>query len=66
MQLTISSVDYSPDDLYDQVPLVVELIREIPGDDRPDYWLGKLREPVHWVRDNLPKEILISTSVPAG
>lgn len=57
MQLTISSVDYAPEDLYEQVPLVVELLRELPGDDRPDYWLGELQEPVQWLRDNLPNVI---------
>ncbi|MGE0358850.1 MAG: hypothetical protein AB7P08_18245 [Burkholderiales bacterium] len=57
MQLTITSVDYAPGDLYDQVPLVVDLIREIPGDDRPDYWLGSLRAPIRWLVDNHIREV---------
>src|SRR5262249_49816159 len=30
-------------DLYEQVPIVVNLIRQMPGDDREDYWLGVLK-----------------------
>ncbi len=52
MELTISSVDYAPDDLCDQLPLRVALLRELPGPDRPDYWLGALVEPVRWVSDH--------------
>jgi hypothetical protein len=57
MQLTISSVDYAPEDLYDQVPIVVDLIRQIPGDDRPDYWIAKVQKPISWLKDNIPHEI---------
>lgn len=57
MQLTITSVDYAPEDLYEQVPLVVDMIREIPGDDRPDYWLGSLRTPIRWLVDNHIREV---------
>jgi len=42
MQLTVTSVDYAPDELYGQVPFVVNLLRQMPGSDRPDYWLGSV------------------------
>jgi len=57
MQLTITSVDYAPEDLYEQVPIVVDLIREIPGHDRPDYWLGTLRTPLRWLVQNHVHEV---------
>jgi hypothetical protein len=57
MQLTITSVDYAPEDLYDQVPILVDLIRELPGPDRPDYWLGSLRTPLRWLVENRAREI---------
>ncbi|HEB90028.1 MAG TPA: hypothetical protein ENI85_10690 [Deltaproteobacteria bacterium] len=57
MQLSIASVDYAPEDLYDQVPLVVDLLRELPGPDRPDYWIGRLAKPVSWLADNQTTEI---------
>lgn len=57
MQLTISLVDYAPGDLYDQVPIVADLIREIPGEDRPDYWIAKVQHPITWLKDNIPQEI---------
>ena len=57
MRLTITSVDYAPEDLDEQVPLVVDLIREIRGDDRPDYWLGVVRPPVRWLVDDHVREV---------
>ncbi|WP_150050587.1 hypothetical protein [Methylomonas rhizoryzae] len=57
MELTITSVDYAPEELYDQVPIVVKLLREIPGEDRPDYWLGEAKNPIKWIHENHEKEI---------
>jgi hypothetical protein len=52
MKITIDSVDYAPDDLYDQVPIVAWLTRQVPGDDRPDYWLCELVRPISWATPN--------------
>ena len=57
MQLTVTSVDYAPEELYEQTPFVVDLLREIPGPDRPDYWLGKLQRPIRWLDNNLERQI---------
>ena len=57
MELTITGVDFAPDDLYEQTPFVVDLLRELPGDDRPDYWLGELRTPIRWLQDDHEREI---------
>jgi len=57
MQLAISSVDYAPEDLYGQVPIVAQLIRELPGDDRPDYWLACVARPIRWIADNIERSI---------
>lgn len=57
MELTITSVDYAPEELYDQTPLVVHLIKELPGDDRPDYWLGEVKTPIKWLHENHEKKI---------
>jgi len=57
MQLTVTSVDYAPDELYGQVPIVVNLLRQMPGSDRPDYWLGSVTPPLHWVVDGVGREI---------
>jgi hypothetical protein len=57
MQLTITSVDYAPGELHDQVPIIVKLLREIPGDDRPDYWLGEVQNPIRWIVNNHEKQI---------
>lgn len=50
MQLTVTSVDYAPEELHDQVPFVVNLLRPLPGPDRPDYWLGELPKTLFWNR----------------
>ncbi len=57
MQLTITTVDYAPEDLYEQVPFVVDLIRQVPGNDRPDYWVGALQVPIRWLVDNQVREV---------
>ena|ERR1700730_1958608 len=57
MQLVISSIDYAPEDLYEQAPIVAELIRELPGDDRPDYWLAKTQRPIKWIKDSVERHI---------
>lgn len=57
MELTIVSVDYAPHELEEQTPIVVKLLREIPGDDRPDYWLGKVKIPIRWIYHNQEREI---------
>jgi len=49
MELTIRGLAFKSGDRSDDVPLTITLIREIPGPDRPDYWLGELRQPLHWV-----------------
>lgn len=51
VELTIEDVDFAPPDLYGQVPIVVGLIRAIPGHDGTDYWLGSARTPVFWSRE---------------
>jgi hypothetical protein len=57
MELTIISVDYAPEELYEQTPIVVKLLKELPGDDRPDYWLGKVKTPLLWIHENQEKKI---------
>lgn len=57
MQLTIVSVDYAPEELYGQTPLVIDLLREIPGPDRPDYWLGRAVKPIIWLDENIERQI---------
>jgi hypothetical protein len=57
MRLTISDIDSAPPDLEAQAPFTVELLRELPGPDRPDYWLGRLRRPLKWNRDGETVEV---------
>ncbi len=57
MQLTITSVDYAPRELDQQTPIVVDLLKELPGDDRPDYWLGVTTKPIRWISENIEREV---------
>jgi hypothetical protein len=52
MELTITSVDYAPPELNEQVPFKAKIVRMLPGPDRPDYWLGELESPLFWIQDN--------------
>ena len=57
MRLTISAVDYAPEELHAQTPFEVELLRMLPGPDRPDYWLGSLATPLLWKHDGSNHQI---------
>ena len=48
MELRLRSLDFAKGDRSEEIPLNVTLLYMIPGPDRPDYWLGRLREPLHW------------------
>jgi hypothetical protein len=56
-QISIGSVDYAPAELDEQVPLRGSLLKEVPGDDRPDYWIVKLDRPVSWLKDGTARQI---------
>lgn len=51
MNAEILSVDFAPEDLYPQVPFAAELVRRLPGPDRPDYWLAQLAHPIAFAHD---------------
>ncbi len=48
MRLKVTSLDTGPEGLYAQTPFEAELLRQIPGPDRPDYWLARLPNPIEW------------------
>lgn len=50
MEILVDDVDYAPSDLERQTPFRARLIRQLPGSDRPDYWLAELAEPISWRR----------------
>ena len=63
MLIRVTEVDSAPEDLYVQVPFEIELLRQISGPDRPDYWLGKLTSPLKWVTDgnsNLVTHVVVA------
>jgi hypothetical protein len=74
MKISIHSLDSAPDELYEQLPLEAVLLREIPGSDRPDYWIAELQTPVIWNRDGALQSVthlvvvarLVGTSIVAG
>jgi hypothetical protein len=54
MKLTITSVDYAPEELSGQVPLSVTLMRPLPSSvpNRVGAWLGVFDRPVRWTNEN--------------
>lgn len=53
----MTSVEYNPPELTDQVPFSLALERLIAGPDRPDYWLGRLDAPLRWIDDNQERKV---------
>lgn len=41
IKLRLIDCDYAPEDMEKQLPVSCQLIRMIPGNDRPDYWIAK-------------------------
>jgi hypothetical protein len=57
MEIRVTSVDYAPDDLYEQAPFTAKVLRKLPGPDRPDYWLAELAKPIRWASDGRASNI---------
>src|SRR5262245_55257795 len=57
MRMRITALDHAPDDLEAQTPFEAVLMREVPGPDRPDYWLAALRRPLRWVRSDIETKV---------
>jgi hypothetical protein len=69
MRFSITSVDYAPDELYHEVPIRGRVLRQIPGRDRPDYFLAKLDRPLRWKRegdDRLVTHIILAARWAGG
>ena len=52
MKLIIDNIDYAPSELHDQLPIIANLIKIMPGEDRPDYWLCSVHKPIRWIKNN--------------
>jgi len=57
MRVTIADLDDAPDEMRSQAPFRVHLSRQLPGSDRPDYWLGRLSHPLRWRHDGREQQI---------
>ncbi|MFB6611164.1 hypothetical protein ACFCVO_12630 [Agromyces sp. NPDC056379] len=47
-KIVITGVDSAPADLAAQLPVYAELVRILPGSDRPDYSLAIAKKPIHF------------------
>lgn len=47
-KIVITDIDTAPDDLVAQLPVHAELVRILPGSDRPDYTLAVAKKPIHF------------------
>ncbi|MEZ5920351.1 MAG: hypothetical protein R3C60_03265 [Parvularculaceae bacterium] len=57
MKLKLNSVDYCPNELHAQLPIVIEVLRQIRGKDRPDYFLGRCCPAIEWIDGNDTRKI---------
>ena len=56
MRVAIDNID-GPREFAAKTPVVAQLLRQIPGPDRPDYWVAALDRPFTIVIDNHDREI---------
>jgi hypothetical protein len=56
VRLAIDNID-GPRDLADKAPVIVDLLRQISGPDRPDYWIAALEMPLSVAVDNQAREV---------
>jgi hypothetical protein len=56
MRFIVTGID-GPKQLEDLALLVTNLVRQIPGPDRPDYWIAVLESPITVVIDNHDRKI---------
>ena len=52
VKFEIKHLDVGPVELGYQLPISGKIIRKIPGNDRPDYYLAKLNKTIIWNCDN--------------
>ncbi len=45
-RFVLTEMDIGPQELYAQLPSLVVDVRMLPGDDRPDYCIGRLGAPI--------------------
>ena len=57
MRVRVTKIDDGPLELSGQTPFEVEIIRCIPGPDRPDYWLGRLEQPLTWNQEESQRTV---------
>lgn len=50
MRVKLISCDYAPADMPEQLPISCEVIRRIPGEDRPDYYIARCEQDIRYNR----------------
>jgi hypothetical protein len=56
VRLAIDNID-GPRHLADKAPVIVDLVRQIPGPDRPDYWIAALETPLSMPAEHHDREV---------
>lgn len=47
--IEITTISKGPDELSYQLPIQAKVVKQIPGKDRPDYYLAELEKSVFWI-----------------
>ena len=48
IRFEIINADFGPEDLEEQLPIRITVLRQLPGPDTPNYWLVKCDRPLNW------------------
>ena len=63
MKFIILDVDYdAPKELDTQIPFKITLIKQMPGEDRSDYWLAKTNKSIKWQEENCEINYVVVSS----
>ena len=46
--LELVSAEYSPEDLVAQLPVRIQVLKQLPGKDTPNYYLAACQKPIIW------------------
>ena len=57
MRVSITSVDYAPEELYEQAPFFVDLLRSVRCVDGVEYWLGAVDPRLSWFQNGIERAV---------
>lgn len=58
--IEITSISEGPEELTYQLPINAKIIKQVPGKDRPDYFIAELEKSIVWVNKSNKENVEVS------